>query len=235
MFIFFRAPRRLSSCPIDYQDVIAIGNLFLRGEVDTSRVISVSGPAATNPEIIRTARGADIEAITAGNQAGGENRLISGAVLGGRGVQAHSAYLGRYHNQVSILSEGRDRIFMGWLAPGTKKHSAMGIYLSSLFGRKPLAMTTTTNGSERAMVPVGAYERVMPLDVLPTQLLRALLVGDTETAQALGCLELDEEDLALCTYVCRENMNMVQFCETTWRGLKEERISRGITQYVRQS
>jgi Na+-transporting NADH:ubiquinone oxidoreductase subunit A len=78
----------------------------------------------------------------------------------------------------------------------------MGIYLSSLFGNKPLAMTTTTNGSERAMVPVGAYERVMPLDVLPTQLLRALLVGDTETAQALGCLELDEEDLALCTYVC---------------------------------
>ena len=187
---------------IDYQDVIAIGNLFLRGEVDTSRAISVSGPAATNPEIIRTARGADIEAITAGNQAVGENRLISGAVLGGRGVQAHSAYLGRYHNQVSILSEGRDRVFMGWLAPGTKKHSAMGIYLSSLFGRKPLAMTTTTNGSERAMVPVGAYERVMPLDVLPTQLLRALLVGDTETAQALGCLELDEEDLALCTYVC---------------------------------
>jgi Na+-transporting NADH:ubiquinone oxidoreductase subunit A len=91
---------------------------------------------------------------------------------------------------------------MGWLAPGTKKHSAMGIYLSNLFGRKPLEMTTTTNGSERAMVPVGAYERVMPLDILPTQLLRALLVGDTETAQSLGCLELDEEDLALCTYVC---------------------------------
>lgn len=187
---------------IDYQDVIAIGNLFLNGEVDATRVVSVSGPAAAKPEIIRTVRGADIEAITAGNQAGGENRLISGSVLGGRGVQAHSAYLGRFHNQISLLSEGRDRVFMGWLAPGAKKHSAMGIYLSSLFGKKPLAMTTTTNGSERAMVPVGAYERVMPLDVLPTQLLRALLVGDTETAQALGCLELDEEDLALCTYVC---------------------------------
>jgi Na+-transporting NADH:ubiquinone oxidoreductase subunit A len=78
----------------------------------------------------------------------------------------------------------------------------MGIYLSKWFGLKPLAMSTTTNGSERAMVPVGAYEKVMPLDILPTQLLRALPVGDTETAQALGCLELDEEDLALCTYVC---------------------------------
>ena len=187
---------------IGYQDVIAIGNLFLHGEIDTSRVVAVSGPAATKPEVVRTARGADIEAVTAGNQEGGENRLISGSVLGGRSVQAHSAYLGRFHNQISILAEGRDRIFMGWLAAGTKKHSAMGIYLSSLFGTKPLSMTTTTNGSERAMVPVGAYERVMPLDILPTQLLRALLVGDTETAQALGCLELDEEDLALCTYVC---------------------------------
>jgi Na+-transporting NADH:ubiquinone oxidoreductase subunit A len=187
---------------IDYQDVIAMGNLFLQGEIDSARVVSVSGPAVSNPEIVRTSRGADIEALTAGNQASGENRLISGSVLGGRSVQGHSAYLGRFHNQVSLLSEGRGRAFMGWLSPGTKKHSAMGIYLSSLFGKKPLAMTTTTNGSERAMVPVGAYERVMPLDVLPTQLLRALLVGDTETAQALGCLELDEEDLALCTYVC---------------------------------
>jgi Na+-transporting NADH:ubiquinone oxidoreductase subunit A len=63
-------------------------------------------------------------------------------------------------------------------------------------------MTTTTNGSERAMVPVGSYEKIMPLDILPTQLLRSLIVGDTEMAQALGCMELDEEDLALCTYVC---------------------------------
>ena len=91
---------------------------------------------------------------------------------------------------------------MGWLSLGLQKHSVMGIYLSSWLGSKPLAMSTNTNGSERAMVPVGAYEKVMPLDILPTQLLRALLVGDTETAQALGCLELGEEDLALCTYVC---------------------------------
>ena len=187
---------------VDYQDVIAIGRLFLDGQIYSDRIVSVSGPAAETPQIVRTRRGVDIEALVAGNQMTGENRLISGSVLGGRRVQAHSAYLGRFHNQVSILAEGRDRVFMGWLAAGTKKHSAMGIYLSSLFGRKPIEMTTTTNGSERAMVPVGAYERVMPLDILPTQLLRALLVGDTETAQALGCLELDEEDLALCTYVC---------------------------------
>ena len=117
-------------------------------------------------------------------------------------MQSGTAYLGRYHQQVALLPEGRERTFMGWLSLGRRKHSVLGIYLSSWFGTKPLAMSTSTNGSERAMVPVGAYEKVMPLDILPTQLLRALLVGDTETAQALGCLELDEEDLTLCTYVC---------------------------------
>ena len=187
---------------IGYQDVIAIGRLFLDGALYTDRVISLAGPAVSRPRLIATRLGADLQALVAGEQDGDDARLVSGSVLGGRGVQSDTAYLGRYHQQVSLLQEGRERAFMGWLSPGLQKHSVMGIYLSSWFGSKPLAMSTTTNGSERAMVPVGAYEKVMPLDILPTQLLRALLVGDTETAQALGCLELDEEDLALCTYVC---------------------------------
>ena len=187
---------------IGYQDVIAIGRLFLDGALYADRVISLAGPAVSRPRLIATRLGADLQALAAGEQDGGDARLVSGSVLGGRGVQSDTAYLGRYHQQVSLLQEGRERAFMGWLSPGLQKHSVMGIYLSSWFGSKPLAMSTTTNGSERAMVPVGAYEKVMPLDILPTQLLRALLVGDTETAQALGCLELDEEDLALCTYVC---------------------------------
>ena len=185
-----------------YQDVIAVGYLFLTGELYTDRVIALVGPEVERPRLMRTRLGADLQALTAGELAAGDVRLISGSALGGRTVQSDSAYLGRYHNQVTVLAEGRDRDFMGWLSPGIGKHSVMGIYLSSWFGMKPSAMTTNTNGSERAMVPVGNYERVMPLDILPTQLLRALLVGDTETAQALGCLELDEEDLALCTYVC---------------------------------
>ena len=101
-----------------------------------------------------------------------------------------------------MLLEGRHRELFGWMSPGFKKHSNLGIYFTSFFGTKPLPMTTNTNGSERAIVPVGSYEKVMPLDILPTQLLRALVVSDTETAQALGCLELEEEDLALCSYVC---------------------------------
>ena len=89
-----------------------------------------------------------------------------------------------------------------YLRLGRTKHSVLNIFISKLNGDRKFPLSTTTNGSPRAMVPVGNYEEVMPLDILPTQLLRYLIVGDTEMAQKLGCLELDEEDLALCTYVC---------------------------------
>jgi len=187
---------------IGYQDVIAVGRLFLDGRLYTERVVSLAGPQVENPRLLRTRLGADLQALCAGQLKNGENRIVSGSVLGGRAVHGATSYLGRYHNQVSVLLEGRHREFMGWFSPGVNKHSNLGIYVSSWFGGKKLPMTTNTNGSERAMVPVGSFERVMPLDILPTQLLRALIVGDTEMAQALGCLELEEEDLALCSYVC---------------------------------
>jgi len=187
---------------VGYQDVIATGRLFLDGRLWTERVVALAGPQVEQPRLLRTRLGADLEALVAGQLRAGENRVISGSVLGGRKVAGATAYLGRFHSQVSVLEEGREREFLHYLSPGTRKHSSLGVFLSNFFGGKPLAMTTSTNGSERAMVPVGAYERIMPLDILPTQLLRSLIVGDTETAQALGCLELDEEDLALCTYVC---------------------------------
>lgn len=187
---------------VGYQDVIAIGRLFLDGRLYTDRVVALAGPQVENPRLLRTRLGADLEALCAGQLKNGENRVISGSVLGGRAVQGATSYLGRYHNQVSVLLEGRHREFMGWFSPGLRKHSNLGIYLSSFLGAKPLPMTTNTNGSERAMVPVGSFERVVPMDVLPTQLLRSLIVGDTEMAQALGVLELEEEDLALCSYVC---------------------------------
>jgi Na+-transporting NADH:ubiquinone oxidoreductase subunit A len=187
---------------IGYQDVIAIGRLFLDGCLFTERVIALAGPQIEEPRLVRTRMGVDLEALCAGQMKDGDNRIISGSVLGGRRVQGPTAYLGRYATQVSVLLEGREREFMGWLSPGFNKHSNLGIYFTSFFGTKPLPMTTTTNGSERAMVPVGSYENVMPLDILPTQLLRSLIVGDTQMAQALGCLELEEEDLALCSYVC---------------------------------
>ena len=184
------------------QDIIAIGYLFKKGELSSERVISLAGPSVVNPRLVVTRVGASLHELTADELVTGSHRVVSGSILGGRTASGVLGYLGRYHQQVSVLEEGTERVPFGWLSPGTNKHSVMGIYLSKLMPNKLVDYTTNTNGSPRAMVPVGAYEKVMPLDILPTQLLRALLVGDTETAQALGCLELDEEDLALCTYVC---------------------------------
>ena len=192
---------------VGYQDVLAIGALFTTGKLDTRRVIALSGPQAERPRLIRTRLGASLSELTAGELKPGENRVISGSVLSGRNASNDIAggaysYLGRYHQQVTAILEGRQREFFRYMSLGSDRHSAMPIYLSALNKGKEVSFTTNTNGSERAMVPLGNYEKVMPLDVLPTQLLRALIVGDTETAQKLGCLELDEEDLALCTYVC---------------------------------
>ena len=187
---------------VNYQDVIAIGKLFTTGRISTERVVALAGPQVAKPRLLKTRLGANLEELTAGELNADENRVISGSVLSGRTAHGVECYLGRYHQQVSVLKEGRERILFGYLSPGAERHSALGIYLSSLFKGRKFAFTTTTNGSTRAMVPVGSYERVMPLDILPTQLLRPLIVGDIESAQNLGALELDEEDLALCTYVC---------------------------------
>lgn len=194
-------PRRVS-WSINYQDVMAIGRLLATGRISVERVIALAGPQVAAPRLVRTRLGANLEELTAGELKAGENRIISGSVLSGRTARGAEAYLGRYHTQVSVLREGRERQLFGYLSAGADRHSVMGVYLSGLFSNRRLAFTTTTYGSERAMVPVGNYEKVMPLDILPTQLLRALVVGDIEMAQNLGALELDEEDLALCSYVC---------------------------------
>ncbi|MGO2234163.1 NADH:ubiquinone reductase (Na(+)-transporting) subunit A [Marinomonas sp. UCMA 3892] len=187
---------------INYQDVVAIGKLFVTGELSVERVISVAGPQVKKPRLVRTQVGASLNDLLAGELSEGDNRVISGSVLSGRKAFGPFAYLGRYHNQVSVLLEGRERQMMHYLRAGVEKHSIMNVFLSKLTGKKSFDMTTTTNGSDRTMLPLGNFERVMPLDILPTQLLRALVVNDTEQAQKLGALELDDEDLALCTYSC---------------------------------
>lgn len=184
------------------QDVIAIGKLFSTGRIWTDRVVALGGPQVNNPRLLRTRIGANLDELTDGELEAGENRIISGSVLSGRTAAEPENFLGRYALQVTALREGRDRPLLGYLSPGMNRHSNMGIYLSRLFKGKRFNYTTSTNGSERAMVPIGSYETIMPLDILPTQLLRSIIVSDIETGMNLGVLELDEEDLALCTYVC---------------------------------
>ena len=192
---------------IPYQEVIAIGKLFETGKLFLERIVSIAGPAAKNPRLVKTRVGACIRELAKDEvNTSDEVRLVSGSVFGGRKVEDSLCYLGRFHNQVAILEEGRERELLGWHSPGFDKFSVKPIYLSKLFSKK-FNFTTDANGSLRSIVPIGSYEKVMPLDILPTFLLRAVMSGNTEKCIELGALELDEEDLSLCIFVdpCKNN------------------------------
>ena len=187
---------------LGYQDVIAIGYLFTTGSLFFDRLVSLAGPGMKNPRLLRTRSGASTDELTAGEVAEGKQRVISGSVLDGRRAVASTAYLGRFHNQVSALKEGTERELLEFIMPGTGRFSLTRLFISAFSGRKEFDLTTSTGGSPRSIIPLGTYEEVMPMDILPTQLLRALVVDDLDSAIELGCLELDEEDLALCTFAC---------------------------------
>ncbi len=205
---------------IGYQDVASVGRLFATGRLDVSRIIAISGPDVEDPRLERTRMGARVSEIVGADIARivessiestgkkKEIRAISGSVLSGkRSFGEAFDYMGRYDRQISLLEEDHENVFMGWLSPGFDLFSVTRIYLSSIFKPKRYRFTTSTNGSPRAMVPIGVYEKVMPMDIMATYLLRSLIVGDIERAEQLGVLELDEEDVSLCTYVCPGKTN----------------------------
>lgn len=199
---------------IGYQDLIAMGYLFLKGILWTTRYVALGG-AATRPRILVTRWGACLDEILSDDEIAANPsesdghitkiRVVSGSVLGGRTSEAPVNFLSRWSNQISLIEEGTRRDFFltrGWLSPGFTKFSVLGTYFGKFLPGYLFPMTSSTQGSKRSMVPIGLYEKVMPLDILPTYLLRALISKDTERAQELGALELDEEDLALATFVC---------------------------------
>ena len=187
---------------IGYQHVMAIGKLFTSGRLPTERMITLCGPMALQPRILRTRIGASTVDLLKGETAPGNLRVISGSVLGGHRAAGPLAYLSRYQTQLTVLEEDRSREFLAWMLPGTNRYSQTRAYAGTVLHRDKFNLTTTQNGSPRAMVSTGAFESIMPLDILATPLLKALLVEDTDRAQELGCLELAEEDLALCSFVC---------------------------------
>ncbi len=205
---------------ISAQDVAMIGELFTTGKLNVERIISVAGPRVKNPRLVKTRIGADIEQLMESETEGENNRMISGSVLSGRHAKDVEKYLGRYHRQVSVIREGNEKKFLGWLTLGADLFSVKPVLISALFPNKKFDLSTSLNGGVRPIIPIGSYEKVMPLDILPTFLLRALAVKDIEEAEQLGALELDEEDLALCTFVSpskndygvilRENLNIIQ-------------------------
>jgi len=186
---------------IGYQDVIAVGRLFVTGRLPVERIVALGGPMVREPRLLTTRLGAHTSELIAGQLEKGNVRVVSGSVLSGHRAAGWAAYLGRYDTQVSVLPDGKPREFLSFMRPGFGKFSAARAFTGQLLG-KAYNFTTSQNGSPRAMVSIGSFEQVMPLDILPTPLLKALIVRDTDTARELGCLELDEEDLALCSFVC---------------------------------
>jgi Na+-transporting NADH:ubiquinone oxidoreductase subunit A len=183
--------------------VIALGHLVATGRLDVGRVISLGGPGVLRPRLLQTRLGASLDELLDGELQAGRQRIISGSVLDGRArTSPADAFLGRHHLQVAVVPEAGEREMFGYIAPGAEKFSVTGAVLGAWRRAHRFAFSTSTNGSPRAMVPIGSYERVMPFDILPTFLLRALIIRDDQRAAELGALELDEDDVALCTYVC---------------------------------
>ena len=207
---------------ISYSDVILIGSFFSEGKIPTNKYICLSGPKIENPRIISTRIGACIDEICAGELSQSENRVVSGSLINGREAVGSYAYIGRYHNQICAIEEpnSSDRELFDWALLGRNRFSKLGIFISSLLKNKEFNIKARMYGPDRAILPLGVYEEVFPLNLLITPLLRALAVGDTQELQSLGILELDEEDLALCSFVCpskydfsyllRERLNAIE-------------------------
>ncbi len=187
---------------LDGQAVVNIGRLFGTGALGVKRIVAIAGPQAAHPRLVRSRLGASLDELTEGQLKPGDNRVIAGSVLCGRTAHGDRlGFLGRYHQIVSVIVEDRERVFMGWMLPGFDKFSVVKAYAAAMLPMKRFAFTTSTNGSPRAMVPINTFERVMPLDVMPTFLLRAIAVNDVIRAESLGAMELAEEDLGLCSFV----------------------------------
>lgn len=189
---------------VNADDVALIGRSFTSGKYDASRTVALAGSEVNAPKYYKTVQGAAIASIVKGNVKDGKNRYISGNVLTGTDA-GMDGYLGFYHTTVSVIPEGdRPKFFVteGWASPGLHKHSANRSYFSWLMPGKKYALDTNTNGERRAYVTTGEYENVLPMDILPQHLVKAILIGDVELIENLGIYEVIEEDLALCEYVC---------------------------------
>lgn len=211
---------------ISLQDLIALGHLFLTARLDNFRLVSVAGNGVKKPQLVRTRRGVNLTSLLEGNLAEGKQRIISGSVFAGAKADKEigNDFLGAYDQQVSVIPEGGESRFLGWAMPGmdlySKTQTVIGRFLQGTKYAKPLRFDTSVYGEARAIFPFGNYEEVMPLDILPALLLRALAIKDTDTAIALGALELAEEDIALLSFVdvgkhdfgaiLRENLTQIE-------------------------
>jgi Na+-transporting NADH:ubiquinone oxidoreductase subunit A len=186
---------------VNFQDVFAIGRLFTEGIYKPERIVALTGSEVTSPQYYRMLSGSSVAPFVAGNVKEGNLRYISGNVLTGTKI-APEGYLGYYDSQLTVIPEGDYSEFFGWAAPGLNKYSFTKVFLSALLPKKSYRFDTNFHGGERAFVVTGQYEKVVPMDIYPMQLFKAILAEDIDMMENLGIYEVAEEDFALCEFIC---------------------------------
>lgn len=189
------------------QDVLIVGRLFLDGKYDAHRIIAITGSEVKKRRYARTIVGANLPSfLSSDNVESGKNRFISGNVLTGSKISP-SGSLGFYDTQITVIPEGDEPEFFGWLAPGFDKFSNSCTFLTWAMPGKKFKLNTNPHGEQRAFVVTGEYEKVFPMDIYPVQLLKSILINDIELQENLGIYEVSPEDFALCEYVCTSKIN----------------------------
>lgn len=191
--------------------VIQIGKLFLNGVYDASRIVALTGSEVQKPQYYRTYSGSSVKKMLENNLKNEHVRCISGNVLTGESI-GKDGYVGFFDHHVTVLPEGDQYEFLGWISPSPKKLSfqrAFGL-LSFLSPGKEFTIDTNTHGEPRAFVQTGVFEQVTPMDILPTYLLKSIMAEDIDEMEELGIYEVIEEDLALCEFVDVSKHNVQQ-------------------------
>lgn len=219
---------------VELQHVVMIGRLFLTGTVDMSKVVALTGSEVVKPHYFKVISGAMVSSVTDGNLRpkpetdartdGGDVRVISGNPLTGTKVELDDVegYLGFYHNQITVIPEGNRYEFLGWAMPRLNKFSVSHSYFSWLFPKKRYDLDTNLNGGRRAFVQTGIYDKVMPMNIYPLYLIKAILAGDIDKMENLGIYEVIEEDVALCEFIDPS--------KNEWQAI----VGRGIEQMIKE-
>jgi len=189
------------------QDVIAIARLFTEGKYDVSRIVALAGSQVKKPKYYRTIAGATISNLLADNITEGDNRIISGDILTGQHIEVNGT-LGFYDTTITVIEEGKEQEFLGWILPGLHKFSASKTFLSWLTPSKKYTLNANMHGEERAYVMTGEYEKVLPMDIFPAHLIKACMIEDIELMENLGIYEVSPEDFALCEFVCTSKIEV---------------------------
>lgn len=192
---------------VNFQDVIIIGRLFLEGKFNAQRSIALTGAQVQKPRYYKMLLGANLKGLLSDGIAAGPNRFISGNVLTGTKIGAEG-YLSYYDTQVTVIPEGGDDQFFGWVTPNFNKFSISRALFNWMMPNKPLNLDASMNGEERAIVVTGEYEKVFPFDIYPVQLLKSIMINDIEAMENLGIYEVAEEDFALCEVVCTSKIEV---------------------------